>query len=254
LDFEGGKGKLLRFSRTPLEFTPIKPQLQADFARRLPVIDGKSDDLIWQQSKNLQLEIPSDQTKQLNDNGNAKIAWRDNQLWIMAEFEDADIVALGKGIGSGVSVSAVCSTTDIFSCLAKGEMSSTYGGNPVSSAAVTAVLEIFENENLVENSAKIGEYMKGELQKIAAKCPYLGDVRGMGLVMGLEFVKDKTTKEPAPQLIKPIIDKCAQSGLLVGSVGMYGNVLRVAPPLVITKELADESLAIMENVLKDIKL
>jgi len=180
---------------------------------------------------------------------------RTGKMWAM-EHEDLqpDILALGKGIGSGVSVSAVCSTTEIFSCLAKGEMSSTYGGNPVSSAAVTAVLEIFEKENLVANSAKMGEYMKQGLIKIAAKCPYLGDVRGMGLVMGIEFVTDKTTKEPAPQLIKQVIDKCAANGLLVGSVGLYGNVIRVAPPLVVTKEIADESLAILEKVLMSLEL
>ena len=180
---------------------------------------------------------------------------RTGKMWAM-EHEDLqpDIVALGKGIGSGVSVSAICSTSEIFSCLAKGEMSSTYGGNPVSSAAVTAVLEIFEKENLVENSRKMGEYMKEKLTAMADRCPYLGDVRGMGLVMGLEFVKDKTTKEPAPQLIKQLIDKCAANGLLIGSVGLYGNVLRVAPPLVITKEIADESLAIMEKVLISLEL
>jgi 4-aminobutyrate aminotransferase/(S)-3-amino-2-methylpropionate transaminase len=180
---------------------------------------------------------------------------RTGKMWA-AEHEDLqpDILALGKGIGSGVSVSAVCSTSEIFNCLAKGEMSSTYGGNPVSSAAVTAVLDIFEKEGLVENSRKLGVYMKERLTEMAARCPYLGDVRGMGLVMGLEFVKDKQTKEPAPELIRTIIDECARKGLLVGSVGMYGNVLRVAPPLVITRELADESLAIMNEVLSNLHL
>ncbi|HBG27821.1 MAG: hypothetical protein A2Y10_04250 [Planctomycetes bacterium GWF2_41_51] len=180
---------------------------------------------------------------------------RTGKMWAMEhENLEPDIVVLGKGIGSGVSVSAVCSTTEIFSCLAKGEMSSTYGGNPVASAAVTAVLEIFEKEQLVENSYKMGEYIKAGLNKIAEKCAYLGDVRGMGLVMGIEFVKDKKTKDPASELIKPIINKFAENGLLVGSVGMYGNVLRVAPPLVINKEQADESLEIMEKVLTTIKL
>lgn len=180
---------------------------------------------------------------------------RTGKMWA-AEHEDLqpDILTLGKGIGSGVSVSAVCSTSEIFGCLAKGEMSSTYGGNPVSSAAVTAVLDIFEKEPLIENSLKMGEYMKGRLIEMAAKCPYLGDVRGMGLVIGLEFVKNKQTKTPAPELIRPVIDECARRGLLVGSVGMYGNVLRVAPPLVITRELADESLAIMDEVLKNLHL
>lgn len=180
---------------------------------------------------------------------------RTGKMWA-ADHEDLqpDLLALGKGIGSGVSVSAICSTREIFSCLAKGEMSSTYGGNPVSSAAVTAVLDIFEQENLVENSREMGEYIKERLVEMAATCPYLGDVRGMGLVMGMEFVKDKQTKEPAPELIRPVIDACAARGLLVGSVGLYGNVLRVAPPLVITRELADESLAIMGEVLSNLQL
>jgi 4-aminobutyrate aminotransferase / (S)-3-amino-2-methylpropionate transaminase / 5-aminovalerate transaminase len=180
---------------------------------------------------------------------------RTGKMWAMDHEElEPDILALGKGIGSGVSVSAVCSTSEIFSCLAKGEMSSTYGGNPVSSAAVTAVLEIFEREALIDNAVKMGDYIKKRLLKMADDCPYLGDVRGMGLVMGMEFVSDKKTKAPAPQLIKQLIDKCANSGLLIGSVGMYGNVIRVAPPLVITKEQADESLAIMEKVLKSLEL
>ena len=92
------------------------------------------------------------------------------------EHEDLlpDIVVFGKGIGSGIPVSAVCSTSEIFSCLKKGEMSSTLGGNPVASAGVVAVLEIFEKENLVGNSAKLGEYIKNGLEAIVQKCPYLG--------------------------------------------------------------------------------
>lgn len=180
---------------------------------------------------------------------------RTGKMWAM-EHEDLkpDIVTIGKAIGCGVPVSAVASTAKIFSCLQKGELSSTLGGNAVSSAAVTAVLEIFENENLVENSQKMGEYMKAGLLKIQEKCKYLGCVRGMGLVIGLEFVKDKNTKVPAQELIKTIITRCAEKGLLVGSVGMFGNVIRVAPPLVITKEIADESLGIMESVLTGLEL
>lgn len=175
---------------------------------------------------------------------------RTGTMWGMEhEAIQPDIVVLGKGIGSGVTVSAVCSTTDIFSCLKKGEMSSTYGGNPIANAAVIAVLEIFEQEDLVGNAARMGEYIRNGLLRIAARCSYLGDVRGMGLVMGMEFVKDKQTKEPAPELIRTIINRCAERGLLVGSVGMFGNVIRVAPPLVITQQQADESLAVMESVL-----
>jgi len=117
---------------------------------------------------------------------------------------------------------------------------------------VIAVLEIFEKENLVEHSAHMGAYIKKGLQHIGDNCTYVGDVRGCGLVMGIEFVKDKRTKDPAPELIRPMIDKCAENGLLVGSVGMYGNVIRVAPPLVITQQQADESLAVIERVLSSL--
>lgn len=180
---------------------------------------------------------------------------RTGRMWAM-EHEDVrpDIIVMGKGIGSGVPVSAVAATSDIFSCLSKGEMSSTLGGNPVASAGAIAVLDIFEKENLVENSAKMGKYMLGKLSALVDECKYLGDVRGQGLVMGMEFVKNKKTKAPAPELIKPLITECAQNGLLIGSVGVYSNVIRIAPPLVITKAEADESLAIMKNVLMSLKL
>ena len=180
---------------------------------------------------------------------------RTGTMWAM-EHEDLkpDIVTIGKAIGCGVPVSAIGATSDVFSCLSKGEMSSTLGGNPVASAVVPVILDIMEREQLVAKSQRMGAYMKERLTAVAAKSRYLGDVRGMGLVMGLEFVRDKATREPAPELIKTVITECANNGLLVGSVGMYGNVIRVAPPLVITREEADESLDIMENVVLNLSL
>jgi 4-aminobutyrate aminotransferase-like enzyme len=180
---------------------------------------------------------------------------RTGRMWA-ADHEDldVDIMTIGKAIGCGVPVSAVAARSSVFSCLKKGELSSTLGGNPMASAAVTAILEIMDEEKLTENSAQMGAYMKQRLTAMMPTCPYLGDVRGMGLVMGLEFVKDKKTRTPAPELIKGLIDTCANRGLLVGSVGMYGNVIRVAPPLVISKAEADESLEIMAGVLKDLRL
>jgi 4-aminobutyrate aminotransferase-like enzyme len=180
---------------------------------------------------------------------------RTGRMWA-ADHEslDVDLMTIGKAIGCGIPVSAVAARSSIFSCLKKGELSSTLGGNPMASAAVTAILEIMDREKLTENSAQIGAYMKQRLTAMMATCPYLGDVRGMGLVMGLEFVKDKKSRVPAPELIRIVIDTCAQRGLLVGSVGMYGNVIRVAPPLVINKAEADESLDIMAGVLKELRL
>ena len=160
-----------------------------------------------------------------------------------------DLMCIGKGIGSGMPVAAVAGRDEVLGCLGQGEMSSTAGGNPAASAAVIAVLEIMQRERLSENARTIGALMMQRLREIQEKSRFLGDVRGRGLVMGLEFVKDKKTKEPAPELIHPIIDRCAENGLLVGSVGIFGNVIRVAPPLVITEAEAHESCDIMEKVL-----
>jgi len=160
-----------------------------------------------------------------------------------------DLMCIGKGIGSGYPVAAIAGRGDVFDCLAKGEMSSTAGGNPVGSAAVVAVLEIMEKEDLSANARKMGAVIMKRLKQTQERSKHLGDVRGRGLVMGLEFVKDKKTKEPAPELIRPIIDRSAENGLLVGSVGIFGNVIRVAPPLVITEAEAHESCDIMEKVL-----
>ena len=91
--------------------------------------------------------------------------------------------------------------------------------------------------------------MKSRLLEMQEKSPYVGEVRGMGLVMGVELVKDKKTKEPAPDLTRKLIDQAAGLGLLIGSVGGFGNVIRVAPPLVISEDEANESLDIFEKAL-----
>jgi len=162
---------------------------------------------------------------------------------------EPDLMCIGKGIGCGMPVAALAGRGDVFVCLGKGEMSSTVGGNPVASAAVIAILEIMEREHLAENARRMGPVIMGRLRQTQEKSRHLGDVRGRGLVMGLEFVQDKKTKEPAPELIPRIIDRCAQNGLLVGAVGIFGNVIRVAPPLVITEAEAHESCDIMEKVI-----
>jgi 4-aminobutyrate aminotransferase/(S)-3-amino-2-methylpropionate transaminase len=160
-----------------------------------------------------------------------------------------DVVCIGKGIGSGVPASAIAARGEVLAVLKSGDMSSTMGGNPVASAAVVAVVDIMRRERLEENALRIGRIMKDRLREMMGRSSYIGDVRGMGLVMGVELVKDKTTKEPAPELAKKLIDLAAQHGLLIGAVGAFGNVIRVAPPLVISEEQAKESLDIFERAL-----
>jgi len=158
-----------------------------------------------------------------------------------------NLLCIGKGIGSGMPISCLLAESKIMESLDEGDMSSTWGGNPICCAASHAILDIFEEEKLVENSLQIGKYMKSRLKDMQEKCPHLGDVRGRGLVMGLDIVKSKKTKERDPETTRKIITRCSENGLIIGAVS--GNVIRVAPPLVITRAEADESLDIMENVL-----
>lgn len=157
-----------------------------------------------------------------------------------------NVLCLGKGIGSSVPAAAMLTETRLISALGPGEMSSTYGGNPVSSAAGLAVLDIIAEEKLPENALKVGAYMKERLQKVQEKSQILGDVRGRGLVIGLEIVKDRESIEPAPDITMEIIRRAAQEGVIMGRVA--GNVIRVAPPLVITMEQAEEAVDILERV------
>jgi 4-aminobutyrate aminotransferase/(S)-3-amino-2-methylpropionate transaminase len=175
---------------------------------------------------------------------------RTGKFWAMDwEGLTPDLVTIGKGIGSGVPASALAARREVIGVLGQGEMSSTMGGNPIASAGVSVVVDIMKREHLEENALRIGKVMMPRLQAMKEKSPYVGDVRGMGLVMGVELVKDKKTKEPAPDLTRKLIDVAAENGLLIGSVGTFGNVIRVAPPLVITEAEAHESLDIFEKAL-----
>lgn len=175
---------------------------------------------------------------------------RTGKFWAVEwEGVQPDLLCIGKGIGSGLPVSAIAARSEVIGVLGPGEMSSTMGGNPVASACVTAVIDIMLRENLAENARRMGELLGKRLREIQERSPYVGDVRGKGLVFGVELVKDKATKEPAPDLMRKLIDVAAQNGLLIGSVGIFGNVVRVAPPLVITEAELNESLDLFERSL-----
>lgn len=176
---------------------------------------------------------------------------RTGTMWALEhEALTPDIVTVGKGIGSGISVSALLMKRSLVDkALEKGELGSTYGGNPVSTAAVSAVLEIMQEEHLLDHVKEMEKIFRQRLPQLVEKSPYVGDVRGMGLVWGIELVQDKATKTPAPQKVAELISLCAQHGLLIGGVGMYGNVVRVGPPLIISEAQAHESIDIMETCL-----
>jgi len=163
-----------------------------------------------------------------------------------------NLLCLGKGIGSGIPTAALIAESRIMATLPPGDMSSTTGGNPVSCSAAHAVLDIMEQEHLVENSARVGAYLLERFKQMEERYNVLGEARGKGLVIGLEFVKDSQTKEPAPDLTMEIIRRMCTEGVVCGRVGFHGNVIRVAPPLVITMDQAEQSADAMEKVLSEL--
>lgn len=158
-----------------------------------------------------------------------------------------DLVALGKGLGSGIPCSAVLGTSEIMDVLPAGSMGSTNGGNPLSCRAALAAISIIEEEKLAENAAAMGAILQERFEAIQAKHEQLGDIRGMGLVFGLEMVTDPKSKEPDPGVCRRIVDEAYQRGLcIIAPIGMFGNVIRVAPPLVVTEEQVHETMDIFE--------
>lgn len=167
---------------------------------------------------------------------------RTGRMWAF-EWEDLepDLVAIGKGMGSGYPVSGLAARESVFSAVGPGELGSTFGGNPVGAAAVIEVLQIMDDEQLVDNARTVGGLMMDRLLELQDRSPYLGDVRGRGLVIGLEIVTDKRTKEPSRDITIQLLNCAADNGLLAGAVGEHGNVIRVAPPLCITEDEAMDS-------------
>lgn len=176
---------------------------------------------------------------------------RTGQMYcIEHEHLSPNMLCLGKGIGSGIPTAATMFESKMLAGV--GEMSSTSGGNPVSCASTMAVFDIIEEEKLLENCRQVGAYMLGRLKQMVEKYEVCGDARGKGLVMGLELVKDKQSKEPAGDLCMEICDKLVANGVVCGRVGWWGSVIRIAPPLVITMEQAEQSLDALEGVLGEV--
>lgn len=170
------------------------------------------------------------------------------------EWEDIrpQMLCLGKGFGSGMPSSAVAAEAKIFDAMRLGELSSTWGGNPLASAASLAVLDVIAEEHLSENALRVGSRLRQNLEELQEKHRCLGDVRGKGLVIGLEIVDPADGYTPAPELTGKILLAAAERGMLLGKVGLYGNVIRIAPPLVITQEEADIGVEILDTALSKV--
>jgi alanine-glyoxylate transaminase/(R)-3-amino-2-methylpropionate-pyruvate transaminase len=160
-----------------------------------------------------------------------------------------DIVTLAKGIGNGAPLAAVVTTPKIAAVMAQKVHFNTFGGNPVVSAIGTAVLEVIEQEKTQENCLKLGTSILAGLEKLKAKHNVIGDVRGKGLMLGIEFVKDRATKAPGREACAQALENARELGLLLGKGGLWGQTIRFAPPMTITPADADFILAVLDEAI-----
>ena len=177
---------------------------------------------------------------------------RTGKYWFGIQHWDVepDIMTLAKGIANGSPMGVAITTPELADKL-EGLTISTFGGNPVSCAAALATIQVMEEEASPAHVKDVGDYLRQGLEELGQKYPLIGDVRGMGLMQGVELVRDRKTKEPAIKEVAYLFEATRERGLLIGKGGLYGNALRIAPPLVATKEDVDRALEILDYALAE---
>jgi 4-aminobutyrate aminotransferase-like enzyme len=163
-----------------------------------------------------------------------------------------DIVVLGKPIANGFPCSAVVTTPEIAAAFASGmEFFSTFGGNPVSCAAGLAVLEVLRDEHLQQNALEIGSAWLADLAHLQPRFPLIGDVRGLGLFLGLDLVTDRESRAPATRQADYIVNRLREKGILAGTDGPHHNVIKLRPPLIFSSEDACRFTSALAEVLEE---
>ncbi len=164
-----------------------------------------------------------------------------------------DIVTLGKPIGNGLSMAAVVTTPEIVaSLMQETDFFSTTGGNPVACSVGLAVLDVLEQEGLQNRAARVGAILRSQIEKLAEQHPLIGDVRGAGLFIGVELVRDHSTLEPAAKETTAVVNRMRELGVLVGTDGPSGNVLKIRPPLVFDENHAQQFTDTLDRALREI--
>lgn len=175
-------------------------------------------------------------------------AWgRTGDKWFGIEHWDVepDIITSAKGMGNGVPIGWTIATPEVADKF-PGLTFATFGGNPVSTAAALAVLKIIEDDDLLTNCRVVGDYFHEKLEGLKDKYEIIGDVRGMGLMQGIELVKDRVTKEPAPAAVLTVFEETKRQGVLIGKGGLHGNVIRTGMMLNSTKDNVDQLIAALD--------
>ena len=173
-----------------------------------------------------------------------------DHYWGFQNFDVVpDIVVMAKGIGNGVPLAAVTTRAEIAQALTNRIHFNTFGGNPVCMAAGSAVLDVIDEDGLQENSRIVGARLKNGLKKLMTEHSLVGDVRGMGLMLGMELVRDRSSKEPAKAETLEVLEQSREMGVLFGKGGIDGNVLRIKPPMCITADDADFAVEVLHQAL-----
>jgi 4-aminobutyrate aminotransferase/(S)-3-amino-2-methylpropionate transaminase len=165
---------------------------------------------------------------------------------------EPDLITVAKSLAAGMPLSAVVGRAEIMDSVHPSGIGGTYGANPVACRAGLAVMEIFEEENILAKAQALGEKLRKRLVELQARFEIIGDVRGKGPMLALELVRDRKTKEPAADEAKALVKTCFEKGLLILSCGIFGNVIRTLMPLTITDEHLERGLAILADGLKSL--
>ena len=160
---------------------------------------------------------------------------------------EPDIITLAKGFGSGIPIGGFVSRPEIAADYTVTDAFATFGGNPLSCAAAVAVIEIIQEEKYLEKAAKLGAVLRKRMEELKETHKIVGEVRGQGMMQGVELVRDQVTKEPAVQEMLTIMEVCREKGLLIGKGGLDNNVIRLQPPLELTEEQIDEACTILDD-------
>jgi alanine-glyoxylate transaminase/(R)-3-amino-2-methylpropionate-pyruvate transaminase len=163
-----------------------------------------------------------------------------------------DMITMAKGIGNGAPLAAMTTTVGISEVMKNRVHFNTFGGNPISMTQGLATLEIIDEENIQQNALEVGTHLKNALIDLQDKHEMIGEVRGLGLMLGVELVRDRHTKEPANTEAIDVLERMKQRGVLVGKGGLFGNTLRIKPPMCITKDDADYLVAMLDDVLGEV--
>ncbi len=164
-----------------------------------------------------------------------------------------DVITIAKGFGSGIPIGGFLTRPEYAAEYTTTDTFTTFGGNPLSCAAAVAVIEIIQEEQYLSKAAKLGAIIKKQLITLKADHKLVGDIRGQGMMLGIELVRDQITKEPATREMLQVMEICKQNGLLIGKGGIDGNVIRIQPPLELTQDQTERAIQILDSAFTEVE-